>query len=54
MDHLVKVGIEIQLHPENFNRDEGFNLSHTWHVINMLQWSRGMPIGKEGQVEVGM
>jgi hypothetical protein len=54
MDCLVKEAIQILLHPNNFNIDEGFNLSHTWHpVIKMLQWSRGMPIGKKGQTEVG-
>jgi hypothetical protein len=42
VDHLVKETIEIQLHPNNFNRDEGFLLSHTWRpVINMLKRSRG-------------
>jgi hypothetical protein len=27
VDHLVKEIIEIQLHPNNFNRDSGFMLS---------------------------
>jgi hypothetical protein len=27
VDHLVKEAIEIQLHPNNFNRDGGFMLS---------------------------
>jgi hypothetical protein len=27
MDRLVKEAIEIQLHPNNFNRDNGFMLS---------------------------
>jgi hypothetical protein len=55
MDCLVKEAIKIWLHPDSFNRDKGFNLSHTWHsIINMLQGSRGMPMGNEGQIEVGM
>jgi hypothetical protein len=29
MDRLVREAIEIQLHPDNFNRDDGFNLSQS-------------------------
>jgi hypothetical protein len=29
MDHLVKEAIEIRLHSNNFNRDEGFSLSES-------------------------
>jgi len=29
MDRLVKEAIEIRLHPDNFNKNDGFNLSHT-------------------------
>jgi hypothetical protein len=37
MDRLVKDTIEIRLHPNNFNRDRGFTLSHAWQpVTNML------------------
>jgi hypothetical protein len=44
----VKEAIEIRLHPDNFNRDEGLNISHTWRpVSNMLQRSRGAPVGKK-------
>jgi hypothetical protein len=27
MDHLMREAIEIQIHPNNFNRDEGFALA---------------------------
>jgi hypothetical protein len=33
MDRLVREAVEIRLHPDNFNRDDGFNLSHGWHPI---------------------
>jgi hypothetical protein len=37
MDRLVKRAIEIRLHPDNFNRDNGFILSHAWYpLINQL------------------
>jgi hypothetical protein len=53
MDRLVKEAIEIRLHPNNFNRDEGFSLSHTWRpVINMLKRSSGERMEK-GQAEIG-
>jgi hypothetical protein len=49
MDRLVKEAIEIRLHPNNFNRDGGFNLSRAWQsVTNMLKQSGG-PISKQGQ-----
>jgi hypothetical protein len=54
VDCLVKEAIKIWLHPDSFYSDVGFSLSHTWHpIINMLQQSRGMPVVKEEQVEVG-
>jgi hypothetical protein len=50
MDRLVKEAIEIRLHPNSFNRDDGFNLSHTWHpIIKMLQLPRSAPMAKQGQ-----
>jgi hypothetical protein len=49
MDRLVREAIEIQLHPDNFNRDDGFNLSHTWRpIIKMLQLPRSAPMAKQG------
>jgi hypothetical protein len=53
MDHLVREAIEIRLHPDNFNRDDGFNLSHTRHpIIKMLQLPRSRPMAKQGQAQV--
>jgi hypothetical protein len=52
MDHLLKEAIEIWLHPDNFNRDDRFNLSHTWRpIIKMLQ-PRNAPLAKQGHVQV--
>jgi len=53
MDRLVREAIEIQLHPDNFNRDDGFNLSHAWRpIIKMLQLLRSAPMAKQGQAQV--
>jgi predicted GIY-YIG superfamily endonuclease len=53
MDRVVKEAIEIWLHPDNFKRDDGFNLSHTWRpIINMLQPPRSAPMAKQGQAQV--
>jgi hypothetical protein len=52
-DKLVREAIEIQLHPDNFNRDDGFNLSHTWcPIIKMLQLPNSAPMANQGQVQV--
>jgi hypothetical protein len=49
MDCLVKEAIEIWLHSD-FNRDKGFNLSHTWRpLIRMLVWSGDTPVGMKGR-----
>jgi hypothetical protein len=53
MDLLVKEAFKIWLHPNNFNRDYGFNLSHTWcPIIKILQWPRNAPMAKQGQAQV--
>jgi hypothetical protein len=53
MDSLVKEAIEIWLHPDNFNRDDSFNLNHTWRpIINMLQLPRRAPMAKQGYAQV--
>jgi excinuclease UvrABC helicase subunit UvrB len=49
MNHIVKEAIERRLHPNNFNRDRGFNLSLAWQpVTNMLKQSDEQ-ISKQGQ-----
>jgi hypothetical protein len=41
IDCVVKEAIEIRLHPNNINRDEGFNLIHTWRLgLEARQWAR--------------
>jgi hypothetical protein len=51
MDHIVKEAIEIPLHPSNFNRDGGFNLSQACQpVTNMLKQS-DQPVSKQDQAK---
>jgi hypothetical protein len=33
MDRLIKEAIEIRLHPRNFDRDRGSNLSRSWYPL---------------------
>jgi hypothetical protein len=41
--------IEIQLHPNTFNRDGGFTLSQAWYPVkNMLEKSSETPMKKQG------
>jgi hypothetical protein len=34
VDHSIKEAIKIRLHPGNFNRGGGFNLSQSWYPLN--------------------
>jgi hypothetical protein len=53
MDRLVREAIEIRLHPDNFNRDDGFNLSYAWRpIIKILQTSNSAPMANPGQAQV--
>jgi hypothetical protein len=47
MDRLVKEATEIQLHTNNFNRDNGFMLSQAWYpLINLLHKRRRLERNK--------
>jgi hypothetical protein len=53
MDCLVREAIEIRLHPDNFNRDDGFKLSYAWHpIIKILQSYNSAPMANQGQAQV--
>ena len=44
MDRLIREAIELNLHPNNFNREDGFLLSRTWQpAIQQLRRNRYTP-----------
>jgi predicted GIY-YIG superfamily endonuclease len=54
MDRLVREAIEIRLHPDNFNRHDGFNLSYSWRpILKILQTSNSAPMANPVQAQVG-
>jgi hypothetical protein len=53
MDRVVREAIKIRLHPDNFNRDDGFNMSYAWRpIIKNLQPSNSAPMANQGQAQV--
>jgi hypothetical protein len=55
MDILVKDAVEIRLHPNNFNRDNGFMLSQAWYpLINVLHKANNVKQHSDGQVWRGL
>jgi hypothetical protein len=46
MDRIMKEAIHIRLNKENFNRDNGFNLSRAWFPITRMLGSQKAEPGK--------
>jgi hypothetical protein len=50
MDRLITEAIEIRLHLNNINREEGFNLSQAWNpAIEILQTNTRHDRSRDGQ-----
>jgi hypothetical protein len=33
MEHIIRVAIEIKLHPDNMNSEESFSMSKSWNPL---------------------
>jgi hypothetical protein len=53
MDRIVKEAIHIRLNKENFNRDNGFNLSLAWFPITRMIASQKAKQVKESNDLIG-
>jgi hypothetical protein len=53
MDRLVSEAIEMRLHPENFKRDNGFNLSYAWSpIFRNLETANSAPMENPGESQI--
>jgi hypothetical protein len=53
MDRLIIEAIDIRLHPDNFNIDDGFNLSYAWRpIIKILETSNSATMANPGEAQV--
>jgi hypothetical protein len=44
MERLIREAIEIQVHPNNINREEGLHLSRAWkHLLHKIKDKRWNP-----------